>query len=299
RSSTRAAAARPPSRGWSPTSTTGWSSWPRRACGRWSWSRTGSSPTTWRSSTTWTWRPGRPPRSSASAWSGRPPRGRIRRSWPWSATWCPSEPRGAPRAAWAPSSGPATTTRRTAASCADPAGRKPRAAGSGGHGRARRTPRRRGRKDGSGQQPEAGSQVLRPAPGRGLADLQAGEFFHDVGVLGLDPVGELPEGDHADVGFAADLVHELLDRVHVDAAVPPLEVVAHEQRGPVPVVGAFEPLQVGVACLGAPPAVLAAVAPGRLGLVDHDVVVHRQHLEVLAGHGQRLQRELPQSVPAP
>ena len=69
---------RPRSRGWSPTSTTTSARCRSEACPAWSWCRSGSSPTTWRSSTTSTPRPGRPPRRSGcpfarAATAGRRP----------------------------------------------------------------------------------------------------------------------------------------------------------------------------------------------------------------------------------
>ena len=102
--------ARRTSRGWSPTSTTTWRSWPARAARPSWWCRSGSSPTTWRSSTTSTPRPRPPRRSSGSRSSGPPPPASTRASSPPSATCCSSGPRwsaarrcsGPPRAACRP-----------------------------------------------------------------------------------------------------------------------------------------------------------------------------------------------------
>ncbi len=60
------------------------------ACPRSSWSRSGSSPTTWRSSTTSTPRRGRPPRRSGSSSCARRRPGWTRGSSPWCATCCSS-----------------------------------------------------------------------------------------------------------------------------------------------------------------------------------------------------------------
>ena len=73
RSSTRAGAGRHRSPGWNLTCVTTSASWPSRAPRPWSWSRSASSRTIWRSGTIWTWRRPRPP--APSAWrSPVPPR---------------------------------------------------------------------------------------------------------------------------------------------------------------------------------------------------------------------------------
>ena len=79
--STRAAAGRPRSPGSAPTSATTWRSWPGTGRRARSWSRSGSSPTTWRSCTTWTSR--RPQLAAApraAAGPGGHPGHRIRAS---------------------------------------------------------------------------------------------------------------------------------------------------------------------------------------------------------------------------
>jgi hypothetical protein len=112
----------------------------------------------------------------------------------------------------------------------------------------------------------------------------------------------LAEGHQADVRLFGHLAQGLLDGVHVDAAVPLLEVVADEQRRPVGGVGAFEACEVGVAGLGSPGRVHARVAVRvAVGLLVHDVVVHRQGVAGLTGGGvgerHSLQWEVPQARP--
>ena len=71
--STRAAAGRPRSPGSALTSVTTWRNWPGMGRRARSWSRPASSPTIWRSCTTWTLRRPRSPGGSGCPWPGRPP----------------------------------------------------------------------------------------------------------------------------------------------------------------------------------------------------------------------------------
>ena len=75
---TRAAAGRRHSPGSALTSATTWRSWPGTGRLAQSWSRSGSSPTTWRSCTTWMSRRPGSPGASGCHWPGRPPRARTR-----------------------------------------------------------------------------------------------------------------------------------------------------------------------------------------------------------------------------
>ncbi|KDN85186.1 hypothetical protein KCH_30050 [Kitasatospora cheerisanensis KCTC 2395] len=134
-----------------------------------------------------------------------------------------------------------------------------------------------------------------PALGGGLAGGEGLELLEHGRVLHLQPFDELAEGDHPDLGLVGDRLQGLLDGVHVDAAVPALEVVADDERGPVAVVGAVEAGQVGVPGLGLPEGAAAGVALGVVaGLVVHDVVVHREHLEGVPGERDGLQRHVPE-----
>ena len=71
--STRAAAGRPRSPGSALTCVTTWRNWPGTGRRARSWSRSASSPTTWRSCTTWTSRRPGSPGGSGCPWPGRPP----------------------------------------------------------------------------------------------------------------------------------------------------------------------------------------------------------------------------------
>lgn len=137
----------------------------------------------------------------------------------------------------------------------------------------------------------------RPASPLGrLADTESGELGQCRRVLRVQPVGQLPEGHAAHAFLGADVLDGLLDGTHIRAAVPGLEVVADDQRGAVAVVRAVECLEQTVTHLVAPVLVLVRVALGRTGLVEHEVVVHREGLEVAARHRDELEREVPDAA---
>lgn len=74
-------------------------------------------------------------------------------------------------------------------------------------------------------------------------------------------------------------------------------MVADDQRRAVAVVGPVEALEQAVAHLVAPELVLVPVALGRgAGLVDHEVVVHRELLVGVPGEGHELHRQVPQTL---
>lgn len=141
-------------------------------------------------------------------------------------------------------------------------------------------------------------QEGRPALLRGLADLQGAQLPQDRRVLGVEPVGELPEGHAAHVGLVADGFDDLLDGAHVGAAVPGLEVVADDQGRAVALVGAAEAHEQAVAHLVAPELVLVGVTLALgAGLVDHEVVVHGELLVGVPRERHELHRQIPQALP--
>src|SRR5581483_267905 len=77
-----------------------------------------------------------------------------------------------------------------------------------------------------------GGGVGLPVGGR-LAHLQGAQLGQHAGVLGVEPLVHLPEGDQPHVGVGGDGAQRLLDGGHVYPAVPALEVVADEQWRPV------------------------------------------------------------------
>ena len=72
-----------------------------RVTARWCWYRSASSPTIWRSSTTWTSRRRRWRRGTELRWPGRRHRAQIPVSSPWSPSWSPSSWTDRRRAPWA------------------------------------------------------------------------------------------------------------------------------------------------------------------------------------------------------
>jgi len=74
----------------------------------------------------------------------------------------------------------------------------------------------------------------------------------DRRVLRVEPVHELPEGDAVHVLHGTHLLHDVLDGLHVDAAVPVLEVVPDDHGRTVAVVRPVEALQQAVAHLAPP-----------------------------------------------
>src|SRR5690606_16802392 len=83
-----------------------------------------------------------------------------------------------------------------------------------------------------------------PASGGFLADVQGTQPLQHLGLLHVQPVGELAEGDEPHVAalllLPGDVLEGLLHGVHVDAAVPLLEVVADEERRPIRLVCPLE-----------------------------------------------------------
>lgn len=133
-----------------------------------------------------------------------------------------------------------------------------------------------------------------PATRGPLSHVQRPQLGQDLGLLYVHPVHVLPEGDEADVLalllLPGDVLEGVLDGVHVDAAVPVLEVVADEEGRPVALVGPPESGDVRLARLLPPRRV---VVRGRLRRVDRlvgqHVVVHGQHLEAAPREGDRLE----------
>ncbi|EGJ75687.1 putative secreted protein [Streptomyces sp. Tu6071] len=135
-----------------------------------------------------------------------------------------------------------------------------------------------------------------PAVLGGLAHAELLELGEGRGVLGVEPVGEFAEGDAADALLVTDRLDDAFDGAHVGAAVPGLEVVADDHRGAVAPVGAVEGLQEALAHLVAPELALRGVALRRPGLVDQEVVVHRDGLVGVAGHRDHVHREVPHAL---
>src|SRR5690606_32537020 len=85
--------------------------------------------------------------------------------------------------------------------------------------------------------------------------------------------------------------------VHVDAAVPLLEVVADEERRPIRLVCPLEARYVGSGGLFTPARVVVGRRLGRVeGLVGEHVVVHRQDLERASGERYLLERKVPYAL---